>query len=557
MCLCPCVGAGTTLDTNIARKHMRILHLEDDPSDSMLIERMLQEHGLAPDLTRARSVEDFRRHIEDGIFDAVVVDSGVPGFDGLSAIRLSKEVNPRTPVIVCSGSAEGEQVTAAMKEGASDYVDKNQMWRLVAALHRTQTPHSSHSIERLSQQHAAMSRLVGVVQELSLARDLPSITAIVRRAARELTNSDGATFVLRDGEECLYADEDAISPLWKGQRFPIDGCISGWSILNARPVAVADVFDDPRVLVKPYRNTFVRSLAMAPIRTAAPMGAIGVYWARRHSCTADELMLLEALANTTAVAMENVQVYAELEHRVQSRTRELEAANEELEAFTYAVSHDLRAPLRALSGQLSLLGEESGQADARLHARLENAKAHVARMYGLIDDLLRLSGITRRELKVDRFDLGALAAQILDHLRSTQPQRAASIHVQRNVYVDADRGLMTVLLDNLLSNAWKYTSHRPEARIEFRVASSDESGRIFQVLDNGAGFDARYARRLFQPFQRLHHAHEFAGTGVGLATVQRIVRRHGGEVWGESAGPDQGSVFSFTLGASFNSDEES
>ncbi len=536
---------------------MRILHLEDNPADSIMIERMLQEHGLAPDLIRARSAEDFRREIADGAFDAVVVDSGVPGFDGLSAIRLSKEINPQTPVIVCSGSAEGEDVTAAMSEGASDYVDKAQLWRLVAALHRTHGPHSSRSVERLSQQHAAMSRLVGVVQELSLARDLPSVMAIVRRAARELTNADGATFVLREGDQCFYADEDAISPLWKGQRFPLDSCISGWCIVNARPVAVADVFADPRITVAAYRSTFVKSLAMAPIRTAAPMGAIGVYWARRHSCTADELMLLEALANTTAVAMENVQVYAELESRVQSRTKELQAANEELEAFTYAVSHDLRAPLRALSGELSVLAEDFGGMDTRLKARIASAKAHLTRMYGLIDDLLRLSGINRRELRIERFDLGQLAAEIMNRVRSAQPERAASIRIEQGVCVEADPGLMTVVLENLLSNAWKYTSHRAETRIEFRVLTGDDAGRTFQVSDNGAGFDSRYSKRLFQPFQRLHHANEFAGTGVGLATVQRIVRRHDGEVWGESEGPDRGSTFSFTLGTRIAADGES
>ena len=178
-------------------------------------------------------------------------------------------------------------------------------------------------------------------------------------------------------------------------------------------------------------------------------------------------------------------------------------------------------------------------------------------MYGLIDDLLRLSGINRRELRIERFDLGQLAAEIMNRVRSAQPERAASIRIEQGVCVEADPGLMTVVLENLLSNAWKYTSHRAETRIEFRVLTGDDAGRTFQVSDNGAGFDSRYSKRLFQPFQRLHHANEFAGTGVGLATVQRIVRRHDGEVWGESEGPDRGSTFSFTLGTRIAADGES
>jgi signal transduction histidine kinase len=390
---------------------------------------------------------------------------------------------------------------------------------------------------------------------LSFARDLAGVMAIAKRAARELTDADGSTFVLREGSSCFYADEEAVSPSWKGRYLPLAQGIAGWTILNARPVAIEDVLRDDRVLAAAYRPTRVRSLAMAPIRTAAPMGAIGVYWAAPHACTAGELMLLEALANTTAVAMENVRVYAELESRVRARTKALEAANEELEAFTYAVSHDLRAPIRGLSGEIGIMCEEFGTLDPGLQSRLKSAKGHVTRMYDLIDDLLRLSGITRRELTVERFDLSTMSAQIVERLRNAQPQRTIDVQIERGVCVEADRGLMSVLMENLLSNAWKYTSQRPDARIEFRAVEREDSRRIFQVVDNGAGFDPRYAKRLFQPFQRLHSAREFSGTGVGLATVQRIVRRHDGEVWGESGGPNQGATFSFTLGAGQTGEE--
>lgn len=168
-----------------------------------------------------------------------------------------------------------------------------------------------------------MERLIEVVQQLSMARDLPTVMDIVRRAARNLTGADGATFVLRDGDKCFYAEEDAISPLWKGQRFPMNICISGWVMLNRVPAVIEDIYADPRIPADAYRPTFVRSLAMVPIRTMEPIGAIGNYWAHTHRPTSEQVRLLQALADTTAVAMENVRIYEELEQRVRERTSEV------------------------------------------------------------------------------------------------------------------------------------------------------------------------------------------------------------------------------------------
>lgn len=169
--------------------------------------------------------------------------------------------------------------------------------------------------------------LIAAIEELSLARDLPGVQAVVRRAARELCGSDGATFVLRDGGSCFYADEDAMEPLWKGQRFPLEACISGWAMLHSQPAIVPDIYADPRIPHEAYRPTFVRSLVMVPMRRQDPIGAIGNYWAQEHRASAEEVVLLQALANATAVAMEFVAINAELEDRVARRTAELEEAN--------------------------------------------------------------------------------------------------------------------------------------------------------------------------------------------------------------------------------------
>jgi diguanylate cyclase (GGDEF)-like protein len=175
-----------------------------------------------------------------------------------------------------------------------------------------------------------MERLVHAVQELSLARGLPDIQRIVRSSARELTGCDGATLVLRDNDMCFYADEDAIGPLWKGSRFPIEACISGWAMLNRDAAVIPDIYLDPRIPHDLYRPTFVKSLVMVPIRKVDPIGAIGNYWADHHRPSEHEVRLLQALADSTSIAMANVQLYSELEQRVRDRTAELEKANEEI-----------------------------------------------------------------------------------------------------------------------------------------------------------------------------------------------------------------------------------
>ena len=175
-----------------------------------------------------------------------------------------------------------------------------------------------------------MERLLHTVQELSLARTLTDVQRIVRSAARALTGADGATFVLRDNDYCYYADEDAIEPLWKGSRFPLKTCVSGWAMLNRDAAVIPDIYRDARVPHEAYRPTFVKSMVMVPIRRAEPIGAIGNYWARERHPTDEEVSLLQALADSTSIAMENVQVYAELEQRVRDRTAELEKANAEI-----------------------------------------------------------------------------------------------------------------------------------------------------------------------------------------------------------------------------------
>jgi signal transduction histidine kinase len=392
-------------------------------------------------------------------------------------------------------------------------------------------------------------RLIRAVQELSLARDVEQIRGVVRSAAREMAQADGATFVLRDGDRCHYVDEDAIGPLWKGQRFPMTACISGWAMLNRRPAVVPDIFQDSRIPIDAYRPTFVKSLVMVPIREVDPIGAIGTYWATPRDASDQTIELLLALANSTAVAMENVRVYQELELRVQQRTAQLEAANQELDAFSYSVSHDLRAPLRHIRGFAGLLQEDAASAlgDAG-RGHVERIMSAAARMSQLIDDLLAFARLGRAPLAKQPVALEALLLDAQRDVMTDAGDRLIDWHIDAAaVVVSADAALLRQVLLNLLSNAVKYTRGRSPAQIEVRAQIDAARGEVVvAVRDNGAGFDPRYADRLFGVFQRLHSSDEFEGVGVGLANVRRIVHRHGGRTWAEGA-KNQGATFWFTL----------
>lgn len=239
---------------------------------------------------------------------------------------------------------------------------------------------------------------------------------------------------------------------------------------------------------------------------------------------------------------------ADLERRVRERTDELRAANAELEAFSYSVSHDLRAPLRALDGfSLALVEDYGNILDGQAADYLGRIRGASQRMGLLIDDLLMLSRVTRRDMTWEESDLSALARGIGLELAAEEPGREVAFTVTPDLTVEGDRHLLDVLLRNLLGNAWKFTSRTQGARVE--VGVEDHAGtRAFFVRDNGAGFDPRHADKLFTPFQRLHGDDEFPGIGIGLATVQRIVRRHGGRVWAEGE-TGKGATVWFTLGS--------
>lgn len=384
-------------------------------------------------------------------------------------------------------------------------------------------------------------RLIQVVQDLSAARRLERVQEIVRSAARALTDADGATFVLRDVDQCHYADEDAIGPLWKGKRFPMRSCISGWAMMNKQSVVIPDIYKDPRIPVTAYRPTFVRSLAMMPIRAADPVGAIGVYWADEHTATDEELRLLEALANTTAVALENVRLYAQLTARID----ELQRVNHELERFTWASFHDLQEPLRMIATHSSIIERNGGGLTPNLLRSLSHVKEGERRLRNLTSGLAEYVDIREAQRAEGAVDMMGVVRQVLDELGAEVAASDADVRVSSLPWPVASAHHLQRLLVHLISNAIKFR-RATVPPVVLISGSETEHEWCFRVEDNGIGIDPAHQDRVFGFFERLHPQDVYPGSGLGLTICHKIIETLGGSI-GVEASADHGSVFTFTI----------
>lgn len=403
-------------------------------------------------------------------------------------------------------------------------------------------------------QEQATSLLIGAVQRLSLARTVGEVQEIVRTTARALCGADGATFVLRDGTRCYYADEDAISPLWKGQRFPMDVCVSGWTMRHRSAVVIEDIVDDERVPQEAYRPTFVRSLAMVPIRQADPIGAIGNYWSDHHRADPHEVQLLQALADATAVAMENVGLWAEMEQRVAERTADLSAAVALSDQLLGTLAHELRNAVGGTRGLLdAILQDPAEDLSDTLRDDLRLAHDGARDAMQIVEDQLAQAKARAGELRPAHvpIDIGALLSDLDRTYRALRRNDAVRLVLDtpdEPLTLISDRHLVTQILRNLISNALKFTD---KGEVRFGAHRGPGDGEItFVVADTGVGIAADDQARIFEAFQQVDGDQDGrpTGTGLGLPFVQRVTTLLGGRLELTST-IGEGSTFCVTLPA--------
>lgn len=421
--------------------------------------------------------------------------------------------------------------------------------------------HAAESREAL-QRHEAQQAAVARLGREALAH--PDLDALFGAAVREVAATLGVEYVGLleldpDGHHLAFRAGHGWRPGLVGHaRVPAgQGSHAARVLASKGPHAYHGLDGDlgfaPGPLLKDHGCHSGVSVAIATAGGGV-FGTLGAHTARPRRFSADDANFLSAVAHVLASAIERrcaddelQSSRAHLEETVAERTRQLAASNRELEAFSYSVSHDLRAPLRTISGYASILEAKHGpELSDPARQLLEGVRKGADRLGRLIDDLLDLSRVQRVDLVRQAVDLSALANSRLRELGASDPSRRVEVRVGKGLRVTGDPRLLGMMLDNLLGNAWKFTRHAERARIEVGRQGAGPDA-VFFVKDNGAGFDMAFASRLFQPFQRLHGPQEFEGTGVGLATVQRIVERHGGRVWAEGR-VGEGAALYFTLG---------
>ncbi len=393
--------------------------------------------------------------------------------------------------------------------------------------------------ESLDQRVRTHELLTRVARDLSTAPDQNAIILVVRSAVRGLTGADGATFVLRDGNQCHYVDEDAISPLWKGQRFPLTCCISGWVMLNRQSAVIEDIFTDQRIPKDAYHKTFVKSLAMMPVNREAPVAAIGAYWAQPGVPDKETIETLQSLADLTSVALENVRLYGALREQVDElETQKIaaEAANRTKSEFLANMSHEIRTPMNGIMGMLQLLGTTKLQDEQRQYVNV--ALQSSLRLTTLLSDILDLSRIEAGKLQIvgETFALSSLKDAIFDLQSAAAREKGIALHFVLDPKVPrllvGDEVRLRQIIFNLVGNAIKFTTNG-SVTLEISMLGHTRPGQIrvlFCIEDTGIGISDALLDTIFDPFVQGegHYTRHFQGAGLGLAIVRRLVELMGG-----------------------------
>ncbi len=383
--------------------------------------------------------------------------------------------------------------------------------------------------------------LIRAVQRLSFCQDLAAVMATLKEAARTLTRADGVTVVLRDGDLCHYADEDAVEPLWKGRRFPMESCISGWCMLNREAVAIPDIYADPRIPHDAYKPTFVRSLAMVPIRSEEPLGALGAYWSSHHRASKTELAVMQALADSASMAFANV-------HLIDS----LREANQRKDEFMSMLAHELRNPLAPIKNALHILRLRPGEKETVERARelMERQVGHLGKM---VDDLLDASRLTHGKvsLQPQRLDFARLVRQHVEDRRGLLEKAGIRLDVEvpdTPVWMMADATRLAQIVGNVLENAQKFTPSGGTIAVRLTV-DTQSNHALLAIRDTGIGMEPDMIGRAFEVFAQADRSLDRTrgGLGLGLSITRELVALHGGSIEVTSGGLGQGSEFIIRL----------
>lgn len=447
------------------------------------------------------------------------------------------------------GSGDLSQVV--QREGTQEFAglarSMDQMRR-----HLVKEAANRREAEEALQRHA--NRLSAIVETQAAVAaavpDLNRVLQLVTERAQGLTGAGGAVIELVDGDEMVYHTATGSAASSVGLRLSRDTSLSGLCMRTGEILCYDDADTDPRVDRAACRPVGARSMIVVPLRTEAHIaGALKVLSPEAHTFDEHDVDTLQLMAGEITAAMRTASEFEAKQALLVDRTRigdALARTNAELESFAYSVSHDLRAPLRSMEGfSQVLLDRYADRLDDRGVRYLNHVCDAAKEMGQLIDAMLTLSRVSRGDMQREPVDLSALAHSIVSGFRANDPGREVVTDIAPGIIACGDERLLRALLQNLLGNAWKFTRTCLDARIEFGVTERDGVATCY-VRDNGVGFDMEYATKLFAPFQRLHRVRDFEGTGIGLATVQRIVQRHSGRVRAEGA-VGQGATFYFTL----------
>jgi len=507
-----------------ALRGTRILVVEDDANMRRTLELLLGgDWRIEAVADGPAAVAAVQRRVPDLILSDLVI----PGLDGFALLRQLR-ANARTrlvPVIAISGLDQEEARIRALESGASDFLIK---------------PFSERELRARVGTQLEMARLRREALERESEERFRLLVEAIKDYAICLLDPDGRIVSWNAGAEAIhgYREEEILGHPFSILRLEAPG----WSAQRLLQEAVADGrFESEGWRVRRDGSRFWANTVLTPIHDEGDR-----LWGFAK-ITRD---LTEAKRAEEEIARLN----ADLERRVHARTAELEAANAELEAFSYSVSHDLRAPLRAIDGFSHALMEDcQEQLPPAAEDYLRRIAAATRRMSDLIDGLLDLSRVSRAEMRWQEVDLAAMARQVAEGLQRSDPRRRVEWVIPESLTARGDPRLLRVVLDNLIGNAWKFSGGKQTAQVGIGLRTNGE-GRAYFVADDGAGFDMAYAGKLFGAFQRLHSEREFEGTGIGLATVRRVINRHGGRIWAESE-PGRGATFFFTLGSEIPAEE--